>query len=84
MKKLICVLILLCMLFGINIVQVFAEQNTIIWQNMKLTQSKYNEIDFDKSGDVTFHTEYNTYNKDVKENPCHPPSSDRWNDSSAR
>ena len=67
MKKLICVLILLCMLFGINIVQVFAEQNTIIWQNMKLTQSKYNEIDFDKSGDVTFHTEYNTYNKDVKE-----------------
>ena len=55
------------MLFGINIVQVFAEQNTIIWQNMKLTQSKYNEIDFDKSGDVTFHTEYNTYNKDVKE-----------------
>ena len=67
MKKLIFVVMLLCMMFDINIIQVFAEQNIIIWHDMKLTPSKYNEMDFVKSGDVIFHTEYNTYNKDVKE-----------------
>ena len=66
MKKLICVLMLLCMIFGVDIIQVLAEQNTITWQNMKLTQSKYNAIDFDESGDVTFHTEYDVYDKEVE------------------
>lgn len=33
---------------------------------MKLTQSKYNAIDFDESSDVTFHTEYDVYDKEVE------------------
>ena len=60
-------MVLLCMMFDINVIQVFAEQNIIIWHDMKLTPSKYNEMDFDKSGDVTFHTEYDVYSKNVEE-----------------
>ncbi len=55
------------MMFGVNIMQIFAEQNVVMLNDMKLIQSEYNEADFDKSGDVTFHTEYDAYTKDVKE-----------------
>ncbi len=69
MKKLICLILSLCILCNIPIIQIFAEQieqNTIKWHNITLTPSPYTEKDFDNSGAVTLRTEYSKYNYDVE------------------
>ena len=59
MKKLICLILSLCILCNIPIIQIFAEQieqNTIKWHNITLTPSPYTEKDFDNSGSVKLRT----------------------------
>ncbi|NDO46051.1 immunoglobulin-like domain-containing protein [Clostridium sp. MD294] len=67
MKKIVVIFIIVYIIC-ISLFQVFAEQNTIMLYDMKLTLSKYNnEVDFDKSDDVAFYTEHDMYDKEVKE-----------------